>query len=147
MSVTSSECQRLGTQGEQIERHAVHAGAEIDQQLKQVEQGLMTSGEAARAQFHALRGEMGKLKDSMHGLQREVVEHKRLTGDVHTRLQTQLRNCIEGRKRAQDNQQELLNHVATFQKTMAKSAHRIAEVKAQTLGGSTGAPAGALSTS
>ena len=40
-------------------------------------------------------------------------EQKRLSGDVQNRLQGQLRQCIEKRKRAQDNQQELLNHVAT----------------------------------
>jgi chromosome segregation ATPase len=140
VSVTSSECQRLGTQGEQIERHAVHAGAEIDQQLKQVEQGLVMSADSSRAQFAGVKDDLKKLKEQMHVIHREVGEYKRLTGDVHGRLQGSIRQAAENRKRAQDNQAELLQTCATFQRTLEKSAARITDVKMSQSAASVTAP-------
>merc|ERR1712118_324259 len=48
---------------------------------------------------------------------------------VHGRLQGSIRQAAENRKRAQDNQAELLQTCATFQRTLEKSAARITDVK------------------
>merc|ERR1719473_1712146 len=106
VAVTSAEAQRLTQQNEQIERSAVHSSAESEQTLQQLEQSLVASSAMTRGQFRVVGDELHKLKEQMHEFGRDLGEYKRVSGDVHQKLQNQIWQVADARKKAQDSQAE-----------------------------------------
>eukprot|EP00416_Gambierdiscus_australes_P025621 CAMPEP_0171069004 /NCGR_PEP_ID=MMETSP0766_2-20121228/8891_1 /TAXON_ID=439317 /ORGANISM="Gambierdiscus australes, Strain CAWD 149" /LENGTH=329 /DNA_ID=CAMNT_0011525357 /DNA_START=103 /DNA_END=1089 /DNA_ORIENTATION=- len=99
LQVTNSEVQTAKGSCERVQRDTAQRFTEIDGSLRSLEDELSVGNAEHRSQMLQLQEEIARIHESLTSLNAEFLDHKRATNSINNKLQSQVWNLEEQRKR------------------------------------------------